>query len=1157
ASEAKLLVCAAKKDPENLELVRRAEAAAHFVRDPALLEQVLEAIPVRERVKALLAIAEAAEQKHEIVQAIQTLERARGLEGLASDERGQIFERLSGVLRRTGRRDELEFALEAELADNELPRETRARLGGELAALISARGDPERGLRVLEPLLAESPRDEALLGASVALARQANDKPRLAASLDRLAEITLDVSERVSLLREVAELFADHGEEAKSLQRWQQVMELEPNDTGALGALERDAERRADYESLVTLLSRRAALASMVDDVRRIRLRRATVLEQRLGRADEARTELEALISATGDNLSVLRVLADLNERLASPARAAPLWLRASAIAQDRAEAADLSRRACEAYLAGDDIESAHRVLEAMGAWAQSPKLLELAVAVARRRQSPAHLAEALTDLATISDAPHEQRAAWLVEASRASLAAGTPDNARELATRAARLAPEAAAPQVLARYLEYLSHGPGDAADARVTTAELRGIRERLETEDAELRAFLIAESLDVALSGDAGRRELERALEDCGERPLIALGLAERLAPNDVGRALNYFDIALGGDLRGVRKRGQVALAAGKLAVQNGQPERAQGYFAVAAGAPDSREEAQVESRRILAAEARPAPSFNPGGTMVMQPVEARPAPSFNPGGTMVMQPGAPALEPSTVRGLGSPRATPPGTPAARIQSPWPGPSFSEAPVLAPRISSKPAPAELERTLPIPSTPPSSPRQPRPSPAPNPAQSMRPQVSGRYSVAPPEAERVSQPPPTAAPLTATPPTTASPTTTSPASPRPGDALRQTATMTLAGASEQEERLFAALNDGSYDAGIELMRQLEHRTSRTHELVTVCRRIAYIRPGEAWAIGKLYEAVLADRDLSYARAVEHVLAIVAGDRPACEPPALADQAEQPDAVRSMLFRDGAGPVQEALALVWEGAEHVFRRDPSTYGVTGLERVPLTAPTPLARVYASVARAFALTRAPLFQRRSAGAITVNLALLSPPAVILSGDVRQETPELRFHLGAMLAATIPQYVLLFGSPESQARAVLKGLGFAFGPPQAQQTKSGGVLNLAEVLWESIPARYQRRLRELCHAPEALDYDSALAVSRNALRRAGLFAAGDLAVALTAVAAEEGFVPERLAEPNGVAELCGTSASARSLLSLALSPEFAHARWQTAKPGGPRH
>src|SRR6185503_7509887 len=88
-------------------------------------------------------------------------------------------------------------------------------------------------------------------------------------------------------------------------------------------------------------------------DVRRIHLHRAMVLEQRLGRPDEARNELEAVLAATGDNMSVLRVLADLDERLGTPLRAAPLWMRASAVSRDRDEAADLARRACEAYLAG------------------------------------------------------------------------------------------------------------------------------------------------------------------------------------------------------------------------------------------------------------------------------------------------------------------------------------------------------------------------------------------------------------------------------------------------------------------------------------------------------------------------------------------------------------------------------------------------------------------------------------------------------------------------------------------------------------------------------------------------------------------------------------------------------------------------------------
>jgi hypothetical protein len=277
----------------------------------------------------------------------------------------------------------------------------------------------------------------------------------------------------------------------------------------------------------------------------------------------------------------------------------------------------------------------------------------------------------------------------------------------------------------------------------------------------------------------------------------------------------------------------------------------------------------------------------------------------------------------------------------------------------------------------------------------------------------------------------------------------------------------------------------------------------------------------------------------------------AVEAPALSDQPEQPDAVRALLFREQSSRALEALSLVWEGAEHVFRRDPSTYGVTGLERVPAGAPTPLARCYAGLARALGLLRTPLFQRRSAGPVTVSLALLSPPAVILSGDVRQDSPELRFHLGAMLAAATPQYALLFGSPESQGRAVLRGLAFAFSPPRPNAGNTGAVLNLAEVLWESIPARLQRRLRELCEDPEALDYDLALSAAKLAARRAGFFGSGDLGVSLRQVAAEEGYDLES-GEQN-MRTFVRDNPTARNLYSLALGAEYAHTRFQFARGG----
>ncbi|HEX3773420.1 MAG TPA: hypothetical protein VHV51_03090, partial [Polyangiaceae bacterium] len=1066
-AEARLLVAAAQKDPEKVELVRRAEASARSLGDAELLEAVLDAVPARERVDALLTIADAAEKNQDTEGVVAALRRARAIEGLSDEARRLVFARLCDILRRAGRRDELELTLEAELSSDDLSVDERVKVGGELAALIGARGEPERALQILQPLIAERPDDQTLLNDVVSLARQAGDKPRQIEALARLADVTRDANERLALLRQVARFLDESGDEARALARWQQILELEPNDMGALGALERDAEHRGDYEALVALLARRASLASMVDDVRRIRLRRATVLEQRLGRADEARNELEALTAATGDNLSVLRVLADLNERLGAPLRAAPLWLRASAIAQDRAEAADLSRRACEAYLNGSDVDSAWRVLEGMGAWAQSPKLLELVVEVERRRNNPQALSEALDELATASAASEEQRASWLVEAAQASLSAGTPDLALAQATRAARIAPRSPPAQLLARQLEYLSHGPGDVADARVTIAELNGIQGALEADQAELRSFLLAEALDIAFGDGAGESELERAWTEIGERPLVALGLAERKAESEPNGALRLFDIALGGDLRGLRSRGKTALYAAETAYQIGNQERARAYLAIASSEPETRDEARQASLRhrppreqtstLLSREDPEDGSvLTERGLGTPQPAPVRTLLSSDAGDAAAV-----AAADLASRGGAVPEQSSSSLPA--VEESWAREAMRQA---------TPAPQPVAASASAPNTAaPPSPTYDKPTPAS--LAGARPNVSGRYSLSPPTEEVIAPAPraqsirpqptqsvrpqpqtqtldvsqhaqqaviaaqrvpeqPVASPIASLREPAMPPVASAAQPPSPRQQERQSGYFPAA--TSGESALFQALTDGSLEAGIELVKELENRTSRTQDLVLVCRRVALLVPGDAWAVGKLHEAALADRNFTYARAVEHVLALLAPGRQRVEPPPLAEQVEQPDAVRAMLFRDTVGPVQEALAIVWEGAEHVFRRDVSTYGVTGMERVQLGAQTPLARVYAGAARALALTRTPLFQRRSAGAITVNLALLSPPAVILSGDVRQETPELRFHLGAMLAATIPQYALLFGSPESQARAVLKGLGFAFGPPR---------------------------------------------------------------------------------------------------------------------------
>jgi hypothetical protein len=353
----------------------------------------------------------------------------------------------------------------------------------------------------------------------------------------------------------------------------------------------------------------------------------------------------------------------------------------------------------------------------------------------------------------------------------------------------------------------------------------------------------------------------------------------------------------------------------------------------------------------------------------------------------------------------------------------------------------------------------------------------------------------------------------------------------------------------------GAADAGRELITLFEARPDRSHDLVVICRRLVELLPGDQFALTKLAAAARADKNFAHARAIEQVLSV--GDATRVDPPSLADQSEQPELVKTLLFRDTTTSGAQALALVWEGAEHVFRRDPTTYGITGLERVPLGAPTPVARVYSSAARALGMTRTPLFQRRAPGTVSLSVALLSPPALILTGDVTDESPPLRFHMGAMLAATLPEYALLFGSPESEAQAVLRALALAFGPPDRQShTSLAAAKNLAEVLWESVPARSQRRLRELCDAAEELEYEVVMEAAKSALRRAGLFVSGDFGVAVRETCAALGLAASVLREPDGLAKLCTSSDQVRDLVTLATSPIYAEMRWQPAR-GGARH
>jgi hypothetical protein len=640
---------------------------------------------------------------------------------------------------------------------------------------------------------------------------------------------------------------------------------------------------------------------------------------------------------------------------------------------------------------------------------------IELRVDLARALGADADLGDALEGLASGAGLDDRARSDLLLEAAQAAARAGDHSVALDRARRAAEAAPDRATPQLLARGLEYRLRGAGAPEDARRTVDELSRIKEALGADDAALRTFLMAEALDVAGGGGAGLQELQAARASIGDHPLIALGLAERLAAQgQQGAAVDSYRVALGGRLLDLRKPGSVALAAADAAIRASRAHEAAYFLDLAEHHEEVRSDARARRALLLEREtaaARASSVALTGQDLRLEDLEA------------------------AVRG-----ATMPG----------------------------------ERAL------------------------------ARLSLGRARLDH-------------------------------GD---------IRGA---EPLLWEALADGLCAAGDVLASLLAKAPERARDLVRVRRQQVAIEPGDAPKLEWLRAAALADGDRVYARAVEHVLrAFDPGAGPLVAPP-LAIQPDQ-TGIFALLTRPATDAAGEALALLWEGAMQLFLRDAASYAITGVERVVPGPTSPMARLYEVAMRLLDLPRIPLFVPRATPAPPSGyVALLSPPSVVLTGDVRDDTTEVRLALGRGISAALPPNVLRLGLPPSEGRAVIEALRAAFGPPEVGRGVDPRAARLAESFWQIIPARTQRRLQQLLGSASFVEYDELVARASQSGWRVGLFLAGDFAWAARGLLAESAGQLEGTPTLATLKPLCERVPMLADLLRLAVSPEYADARW----------
>jgi tetratricopeptide (TPR) repeat protein len=1025
-------VLAAGRDPDDDALVVDADAAVR--RAPELAERLLKQVPPARRAAALLGTARTYVTEGAHSEATPLFERALDL--VEGDARADVERELHAAWEAAGRGNEIEARVQREAASGSVSPTMRADRWTQIAERREARGDSSGAVRALAEACKLDPAPMERWSALERVAEMAGDDEAQVAALEQIVDRVGDDG-RVPVFRRMAHAYERRGDVDSATTTWNRVLALDPEDEEADHAIESLIVARGRFDELSDHLARRTerlALRSGAREIlRAVRLRRAVILEQRLGKAQEACDELALLLSEWPDNTGALRYLADLLERQGQHDRAAPLWRRAAALESDSHERDELELRAGRASKAGGDLaaamEHADRVL---ARWPSSLAALALRVEVARALGADVELGKSLEAIAAGTDLDGRTRADLLLEAAQAAARSGDPARALDRARRAAASAPERATAQLLARGLEYRLRGAGAPDEARQTMEELARIREPLGVDDEALRAFLLAEALDVVQGGGVGQHELEATVAVVGQHPLLALGMAERLAAQGQhAAAVDFYGVATSGPLLDLRRPGAVALAAAEAALRAGRRPDAARFLAMADEHEDSRDAALALRARM--AEAAPVVQHYAGSATsgAADPVE-------------------PDARGSTLAAL----------------------------ELALREATSPIDRGRARL----------------------ALGM-----GRL--------------------------------------RSGDTR---------GA---EPLLWEALADGRMEAGDALVALLPS-PERAHDRVRVRRQQVAIEPGDVGRLHALRDAALADDDPTYARAIEHVLRAFDPGAGPLPPPPLGSQREQPGML-ALLARPSLDASGEALGLLWEGAMQLFVRDPASYGITGVERVVPGPSSAIARLYEVSMRMLDAPRIPLFvPRTSAGKPTSHVALLATPSVILTGDVREDTSELRFSLGRGMAGALSQNVLRLGLPAPEVRALTDAMLAAFGSPDAGRRLDARTARLAESFWQIVPARTQRRLQELLGTATRVEYEELLGRAHQSGRRVGLFLAGDFGCAARSLLAESGMRAGQDPTLGDLRRLCQQLPALADLLGLAVSPEYASARWQSIASAAPR-
>ncbi|MBL8682696.1 MAG: tetratricopeptide repeat protein [Myxococcales bacterium] len=179
---------------------------------------------------------------------------------------------------------------------------------------------PEWALPIYQQVLARQPDNLLALHSMTALYRKLQQWPQLTQLLERCMAVARSEEDRRKVHVELGEVLELHlNQTDAAVEHYKTALNLNARDLGALTALERVYEGRANGPALVDVLYRKAeALAAQnnVEQANVVRLKLADVLEDKANDAERAVEVLRSAVAADASNLHALRGLERLYARL-------------------------------------------------------------------------------------------------------------------------------------------------------------------------------------------------------------------------------------------------------------------------------------------------------------------------------------------------------------------------------------------------------------------------------------------------------------------------------------------------------------------------------------------------------------------------------------------------------------------------------------------------------------------------------------------------------------------------------------------------------------------------------------------------------------------------------------------------------------------------